>query len=73
MKIIFMEHTPMKIEEEKRRLWIDLSAAFQYLKGAYKKAEKGLFVRVCFYFTFIASLDYEFKCFEKCLLNSSLR
>ena len=27
---------------EKRRLWGDLRAAFQYLKGAYKKAREGL-------------------------------
>jgi len=32
---------------EKRRLWGDLRAAFQYLKGAYKKAGEGLFTRVC--------------------------
>jgi len=25
----------------------DLAAAFQYLKGAYKKAEEGLFTRAC--------------------------
>ncbi|KAK4818456.1 hypothetical protein QYF61_013662 [Mycteria americana] len=30
---------------EKRRLWGDLLAAFQYLKGAYKKAGEGLFTR----------------------------
>jgi len=30
---------------EKRRLWGDLIAAFQYLKGAYKKAGKGLFCK----------------------------
>ncbi|PKU46264.1 hypothetical protein llap_3432 [Limosa lapponica baueri] len=30
---------------EKRRLWGDLIAAFQYLKGAYKRAGEGLFVR----------------------------
>jgi len=32
---------------EKRRLQADLTAAFQYLKGAYKKAEEGLFTRAC--------------------------
>ncbi|GAB0204448.1 mitochondrial enolase superfamily member 1 [Grus japonensis] len=32
---------------EKRRLWGDLIAAFQYLKGAYKKAREGLLTRAC--------------------------
>ena len=32
---------------EKRRLWGDLRAVFQYLKGAYKKAGEGLFTRTC--------------------------
>ncbi|KFQ27042.1 hypothetical protein N331_01316, partial [Merops nubicus] len=32
---------------EKRRLWGDLIATFQYLKGAYKKAGEGLFTRIC--------------------------
>ena len=32
---------------EKRRLWGDLTAAFPYLQGAYKKAGEGLFTRVC--------------------------
>ncbi|KFV01560.1 hypothetical protein N340_02211, partial [Tauraco erythrolophus] len=32
---------------EKRRLQGDLIAAFQYLKGAYRKAEEGLFTRAC--------------------------
>ncbi|GAB0188358.1 hypothetical protein GRJ2_001301100 [Grus japonensis] len=32
---------------EKRRLQGDLIAAFQYLKGAYKKAAEGLFIRDC--------------------------
>ncbi|PKU44201.1 hypothetical protein llap_5497 [Limosa lapponica baueri] len=32
---------------EKRRLWGDLIAAFQYLKGAYRRAGEGLFVRKC--------------------------
>ncbi|GAB0190324.1 hypothetical protein GRJ2_001497700 [Grus japonensis] len=32
---------------EKRRLWGDLIAAFQYLKRAYKKAGEGLFTRAC--------------------------
>ena len=32
---------------EKRRLWGDLIAAFQYLKGAYKKDGDKLFSRAC--------------------------
>ncbi|GAB0185689.1 hypothetical protein GRJ2_001034200 [Grus japonensis] len=32
---------------EKRRLWGDLIAAFQYLKEAYRKAGEGLFMREC--------------------------
>ena len=32
---------------EKRRLQGDLIVAFQYLKGAYTKAEEGLFRRAC--------------------------
>jgi len=32
---------------EKRRLRGDLRAAFQYLKGAYRKNGEGLFTRVC--------------------------
>ncbi|KAK4822927.1 hypothetical protein QYF61_023427 [Mycteria americana] len=32
---------------EKRRLWRDLIAAFQYLKGAYRKDGKGFFIREC--------------------------
>jgi len=32
---------------EKRRLRCDLTAAFQYLKGAYRKDGEGLFTRVC--------------------------
>jgi len=32
---------------ERKRLRGDLIAAFQYLKGAYKKAGKGLFTRAC--------------------------
>jgi len=32
---------------EKRRLRIDLRAAFQYLKGACKKAGEGVFTRAC--------------------------
>jgi len=31
---------------EKRRLWGDLRAAFQFLKGAYRKGGEGLFTRV---------------------------
>jgi len=32
---------------EKRRLQGDLIVAFQYMKGAYRKARKGLFIRAC--------------------------
>ena len=32
---------------EKRRLWGDLIAAFQYLKGAYRRDGEGLFSREC--------------------------
>jgi len=32
---------------EKSRLWGDLIAAFQYLKGAYKKDGEGLIARIC--------------------------
>ena len=32
---------------EKRKLQGDLIAAFQYLKGPYKKAAEGLFTRTC--------------------------
>jgi len=32
---------------EKRRLWGDLRAAFQYLKGVYRKYGEGLITRVC--------------------------
>ncbi|PKU40348.1 hypothetical protein llap_9347 [Limosa lapponica baueri] len=32
---------------EKGRLWGDLIAAFQYLKGAYRRAGEGLFIREC--------------------------
>jgi len=32
---------------DKRRLWGDLTAAFQYLKGAYRKDGERLFTRVC--------------------------
>ncbi|GAB0203848.1 hypothetical protein GRJ2_002850400 [Grus japonensis] len=54
MKLIRgMEHLPYedRLRElglfslDKRRLWGDLTAAFQYLKGAYKKAGEGLFTR----------------------------
>ena len=31
---------------EKRRLWVDLTAAFHYLKGAYKQEGEWLFMRV---------------------------
>jgi len=33
--------------ENNRRLWGDLIAAFQYLKGAYREAGEGLFTRAC--------------------------
>ena len=32
---------------EKRQLWGDLIAAFQYLKGAYRKDGEGLFMSEC--------------------------
>ena len=32
---------------EKRRLWGDLMAALQYLKGAYRKDGEGVFIRAC--------------------------
>ncbi|PKU43645.1 hypothetical protein llap_6053 [Limosa lapponica baueri] len=32
---------------EKRRLWGDLIAAFQYLKGTYRKAGESLFTKAC--------------------------
>jgi len=32
---------------EKRRLWGDLIAAFQYLKGAYRKGGENIFCRAC--------------------------
>jgi len=32
---------------EKRRLWGDLMAAFQYLKGAYRKDGENLFSKAC--------------------------
>ena len=49
-----MEHLPYKdrlrelssFSLEKRRLWGDLIAAFQYLKGAYKQEGSQLFERV---------------------------
>jgi len=33
---------------EKRRLWGDLIAAFQYLKEAYRKDGENIFIRVCY-------------------------
>jgi len=33
---------------EKRRLWGDLIAAFQYLKGAYRKDGENIFSRACY-------------------------
>jgi len=32
---------------EKRKLWGDLIAAFQYIKGTYRKDGAGLFTRAC--------------------------
>ena len=32
---------------EKRRLWVDLIAAFQYLKGAYKKDGEKIYSKAC--------------------------
>lgn len=50
-----MEHLPYEerfrelglLGLEKRRLRGDLTAAFQDLKGAYKKDEEGLFTKAC--------------------------
>ena len=49
-----LEHLPFKdrLRElgfilEKRRLWGDLIAAFQCLKGSYRKDGEGLFIRDC--------------------------
>ncbi|KAJ7416284.1 hypothetical protein WISP_72527 [Willisornis vidua] len=50
-----MEHLSYEVKLRKlellglkeRRLWDDLIAVFQYLKGAYKKDEEGLFARAC--------------------------
>ena len=49
-----LEHLPYEdrlsklvlLRLEKRRLWGDLIAAFQYLKGAYKQEESQVFERV---------------------------
>jgi len=32
---------------QKRRLWEDLIAAFQYVKWAYKKDRERLFIQIC--------------------------
>ena len=50
-----LEHLPYEdrlrelvlLRLEKKKLWGHLTAAFQYLKGSYRKAEEGLFMRVC--------------------------
>jgi len=50
-----MEHLPCedRLKEsglfslEKRRLWVHLIAAFQHLKGAYKKDRDNLFSKAC--------------------------
>jgi len=56
MKMIrWLEHLPSgnRLRElgffslEKRRLWGSLIGAFQCLKGAYRKAGAGLFIRAC--------------------------
>jgi len=42
-----LEYLSYEDRLEKRRLRGDLIAAFQYLKGAYRKDGEGLFTRVC--------------------------
>ena len=50
-----LEHLPYKdrlrelglFSLEKRKLWGNLVVAFQYLKGAYRKAGEGLYMRAC--------------------------
>jgi len=42
-----VKHLSCEEQLEKRRLWGHLLAAFQYLKGACKKAREALFTRVC--------------------------
>ena len=43
--VAFMARRDGAVQMEMRRLQGDLRAAFQYLKGAYRKAGEGLFIR----------------------------
>ena len=43
---LFYEERLRELSLEKRSLWGDLIAAFQYLKGAYKQEGERLFTRV---------------------------
>ncbi|KAK4826297.1 hypothetical protein QYF61_007144 [Mycteria americana] len=55
---------------EKRRLLGDLIAAFQYLKGAYRKAGQGLFTRACSDRTRVGT-KCKVKCKAKCKVQGS--